>query len=291
MRMPIKNSFIGVSADFLANLPHLSSRVAAVILLPLTQVKHKESWNDNEVGIFKDELFDIMKLSKGYNHSGKFNALLRELLDKAKTVTVDGLQIIEHYDLDYDSVYVTYSKSAFDRFFQRLGLVDKKTKKATRYFTFLSDDIGSLSKLYSWDVYKSMLLNSNTEDAWTTWTINTRDFRKLTGMEESDYLRPDGSTDRTNLEKKALAPALEEIAGITGLKLYYQEKKLDKNGNPKYCYFRKEFYKLGCSTKRNPVKFYEVKLKKYSIKSIKSKINFKEETNYEEEFYYYEQNV
>jgi integrase len=47
---------------------------------------------------------------------------------------------------------------------------------------------------------------------------------------------------------------------------------LDKNGNPKYCYFRKEFYKLGCSTKRNPVKFYEVKLKKYSIKSIKSKI-------------------
>ena len=118
MRMPIKNNFIGVSADFMMLVPHIVGRVAAAILLPLTQVKHKESWNDNEVGVYKDELFEIMHLSSSYKHSGVFNSLLKELYDKAMAITVDGLCLIESYEIEHDSIYVTYSKGAFDRFFK-----------------------------------------------------------------------------------------------------------------------------------------------------------------------------
>lgn len=273
MRMPLHNAFIGVSYDFLSLLPHIGSRVASAILLPLTQVKHKESWNDNEVGLYKDELFDILHMSKGYAHSGKFNAFLRDIYGKAMEVAVDGLQLIESYEIDSSSIYITYSKPAFDRFFQRLGLMDKRTGKTARYFTFLSDDIAKLSLTYSWDIFKDMTLKCKKEDEWTTWTINTRDLKTLTGIiDEQDYIREDESFDRTNFEKKAFTPALKEIADLKSMSISLKDD----------CYFRKEYLKLGCAKRRNPVKFYEVKFKKTSIKNLKTN-NFESEVNEYEE--------
>lgn len=289
--MSLYGKLIGMSEACWRNLPHIESKVARLLFLPLAKVTYTDSWGDPEVGVQLDELFEILHLPPSYARGCDFTAYLRKYLKKTEEVEVLGTKLIDQWEIENGVLYIRYTESAFNTFFQRLGQFDRRTGQKARYYTILSDDVAKMTKRYTWDMTRMLILRNTMDDQWCTALMTTRELKKYFAMSMDDYMREKGGFDRVNFEKKVLDESLLEISTFQSIRLCCQENDLGKDGKEKITYYQKRYNIASALKQRRTVSCYEVKFKKLSFHSLSDKNLIKnqksnaEETEMEELFY------
>lgn len=250
----LANRFIGVSEDFLKKLPAISTREAKLLLYPLYNIKYTSHWNDLEVEISKNEIRKLFNLSKTYNSNKAFNSYIIDLIEDVARIEIDGIRIFENIYYDNNWLYIKYDER-LRNCFEGLG-------KEKRYFKIYAEDLANISKRYSFNFYKSLLL-SNNGNPGCEFSRSTRRLKQALGLKEDDYMRESGGFDRYNFEKYVLTETLEDINKGKQISIKNIKNKL----------YYKTYFDEENDYERNPVKEYRVVFTVNSMRKTKEANN------------------
>lgn len=207
----------GVTREFLANLPWLSSRAAMLLLLPMAlHTEYTTKYNDLTYYIEKKELVDYMGLPKSYKDEGHMNKLLSQiLLEELFPLEVCGIKILdmEETSLPRNWFCITYTQEAMDRFFQGLS---------KGYFVIALDTLKKMKHRHTWTYVKELILNYDFTNFKTQpWFRHTKYIKEMLGYGIADYTTGEsGKFDRSNFEKKNINPCITDLLTMKQFKLF-----------------------------------------------------------------------
>lgn len=208
----------GLSRDFLEALSHISSRAAAILLIPLAlKVQYTKSYNDNVFYIKKSELVELLGLGASYQKEGHINQYINKILcEELFDLEVAGIKIIdiEHTALPRGWLEIAYTQEAMDAFFQGL--------KVGKYLTIRLDTLTKLKAEGTWSFVKKLLLNYNFRAGGVqSFQRHTKVIKNFLDLSVDDYVvSTTGHFNRSAFEKKRLDPIIRDILTMEQFKLY-----------------------------------------------------------------------
>lgn len=211
----------------------------------LTRIRFKETGNDCVIVLDNREIVDALGLSGTSVDSKHRNAYLRKI--------ITGMSKNSYVELGDPNDAETYKAGALVS-----TVTSKKGKKTitinkdfmpeledllnhTPFLTYYTDDIYAFKSRFAFALFNELRSLYDTRALTNYRTFTTKQLKDLFELSKADYVRRDGSFDRSNFEKYTIDVAVAEINQSemmtilphgkkrNGLHAFYEKKK--KNGH------------------------------------------------------------
>lgn len=176
--------------------------------------------NDNIAHINKVELFDKLNITDEQRYT-RFFKMLKEMrkrteydivIDEDNEISGNIISRIERNKSNYNVV--------FD---DKMAPILKELKG--HYTMYYINSILTFNSSFSISLYNYLMSWEDKKEVINKRYLSTKQLKELFGLSESDYMRKDGTFDRSNFEKKTIHKAVEEIVKSGAINIYWYKAK------------------------------------------------------------------
>lgn len=213
IRMPknidnsLQNQIIAMSNTLAEKSTRFSVTQQKLFYVSLASLKSGKNSN-NEVKINKQELIEYLGFENDTSKYTRLRYQFKKLAEKSwiefgtDEEFSDGFLINKVRSTKYD-YYVRFDED----------LIPLLEELASNYVRLLEDDVTSFDSKFSMMLYQNIM-----KDKWKLThpdyygiPYSTRQLKMIFGLSKDDYVRKDGSFDRTNFERYTVNKAISEI--------------------------------------------------------------------------------
>lgn len=205
----LQNQIVAISKSLARNQINWTLEQRKLFYMCLTKVAWSKDSNNPEITLDKKEIIEVLGLQLDSKHRSQY---LRSAFKKLKANS--GVHWTDPNDSEIweDGALIRRVRSTrgeivvlFDDYYMPL-----LQNLAQSYVTFLTDDVYGFKSTFSYVLFHDLRLNCDTRKTnWRDYT--TKQLKELFGLSKDDYMRKDGTFDRSNFEKYVLDTAIEEI--------------------------------------------------------------------------------
>lgn len=232
----LKDDLVAMSRALAKTQINWSLEERKLFFMCLTKIRWNKAGNNNVVELDKKEIVDALNLKLDSNVRGYY---LREAFRKLalhsevswtdpkdKEVWEDGFLITGRRSTK-GKIYVTINPY----FMPHLeNLVSR-----TSFLTYWTTDVYGFKSKFAMLLFEELRMRYDTRYLTNVRSYTTKQLKDIFGLAKEDYVRKNGSFDRSNFEKYTLDKAIEEINQTQMMSIICIGKK--KNGQD--CFYEK----------------------------------------------------